>query len=245
MLKDNTSSKYGTIVNEEHSRMFGSRKHIERDFLPSGSYPVDSIRCYPEQQSSEYHWQTIRVFPEDIKHCKHTFSLEHEMGTKMRAPSPISRGTTVEKMMGTHKFVEDARNGIPCKTGGDKPFPAVEYAPDFFKAEGSLPGRVTHFDKSRRLHSSKKMEQIVECALEKGTDFRVIEKKKREKEEEAQQREDVLALNDWKFDKERKEKEKKAKKELEIMKEKEISIEKEKEVPKSKKERSSSGKAKS
>lgn len=91
--------------------------------------PVDTIRCYPQQKSKEYYWPTIRTFPESFlfwiviailklftiifmyflfkksfsEACTHTYSLEQQMGPKIRACPPVSTDTTVEKLMGSHK----------------------------------------------------------------------------------------------------------------------------------------------
>jgi hypothetical protein len=124
--------------------------------------------------------------------------------------------------------VPDARGGIPAGVGGDKPYPASEYHPGFFKSEGALPGRVVNFEfflsslfllyfhffcapirKSVRTGAkSKQLEQDVEAALTRGRDYRVEERERALVAEREQQLQDVLALDNWKFDRERKEREK-------------------------------------
>ncbi|KAK2944214.1 hypothetical protein BLNAU_20883 [Blattamonas nauphoetae] len=196
----------------EHNRMYGSRKHIDRDFTPSGNYPVGSIRTYDPQRHREATWPTIRTFPQANRTSNHTDSVERELGPKIRAPAPVAKAVDLEREMGAKRGVTNARNGIPCRRGGDKAYGTVEYSPGFYQ-QPSLPSRVPVFDKTMNMTSSLHPSSALATAVISAPNRNwVEEEKERQKQEELEKaRKEVEELNKWAFDEKRKEESKKLK----------------------------------
>ncbi|KAA6378702.1 MAG: hypothetical protein EZS28_025771 [Streblomastix strix] len=183
------------------------KKHIDPFFSDASEYKFGPIRTYAAKSSLEYQFKpNVKQFPIEVKQNSRDVEIETELGRKIRAASPPSREAALEKMMGQHLAVNDSRNGIPCRSPGDKSYQSIEYCPNFYQLEGGYPSRVINYSRSVRIGSNnQELEIKIMAASLLQKNYLKEESLKRKEDALQRDKDEVTELESWKFDRERKE----------------------------------------
>ncbi|KAJ4460920.1 hypothetical protein PAPYR_2766 [Paratrimastix pyriformis] len=132
---------------------------LERRHLPPP--PVEKV--VPPAQKKHFE-DSKELFSSEI-------DIARSLGRRVQVPGRYGGEESgneagLEDTMGRHGRVSDPRAGIGGSAPGDKPYLMPEYSGRYYQAEGFLPSRVAHFEKTVRI---KPLERKIAEALKEAT----------------------------------------------------------------------------